>query len=71
MGDEEADVTDGAADGNSQAGEERSGDVNDEANAADVNAEVHGFFFAGKEKIEIGRGGVNDSRGEKETRCGE
>ena len=34
---------------------------------AHIDAEVHGFFFAGEKKIEVGRRGVDGSRGKKET----
>jgi hypothetical protein len=64
---EQADVAYGAANGDSQAGEDRGGDVNDQADAADVNPKVHSFFFAGEEQIEIGSGGVDGGCGSEKS----
>src|SRR6185369_9066714 len=64
--DEEADVADGAADGNCESGEYRGSDVDNEADAGNVHAEVHGFFFAGEQEIEITGGGVNGGGGDGE-----
>ena len=71
VGHEEADVADGAADGNGEAGEHGGGNVDDNAHAGDIHAEVHGFFFPGEQEIEIGSGGVDGSGGDEETEAQE
>src|SRR6266478_1476547 len=67
VGNQEADVADGAADGNGEAGEEGGGDVDEQAHAADIDAEVHGFLFAGEEQIQVGRSGVDSAGGGKKA----
>src|ERR1700694_1214729 len=61
--DEKAYIADSAADRNGEAGENRCGDVDHETDAANIDAEVHGFFFSGEEQIQIGGSGVDGARG--------
>ena len=64
---DETDVADGAADGDGQAGEKRSGDVNHKAHTPNVHAKMHGFLFAGKKNIQIIGGGVDNTRSEEKA----
>ena len=64
---EEADVTDGAADGNSEAGEKRSGEINQEAHVSDVHAEMHGLFFSREKNIQIIGGRVDHADGNEKA----
>ena len=61
------DVADGAADGNGQAGQHRCGDVDDQLDACDVHAEMHGLSLAGEQEVEVGGGGQDGSRRGKEA----
>src|SRR5215470_20348914 len=58
----QADIADGAADGDCKTGERGSGNVHDQAHAANVYTKVHGFLFAGEEEVEIGRSRINHHR---------
>ena len=51
VGNEEANISDGSANGNGEAGKNRCGDVDDEAHTANIDTEMHGFFFAGEEQV--------------------
>src|SRR5258708_3967676 len=63
----QADVADGTADGNSEAGEYRRSDVDHEAHAPNIDAEMHGFFFACKEQVQIRGGSVDRTGGDQEA----
>ena len=66
MRNEQADVADGAADRNGQAGEDGSGDVDDELDAIDIDAQMTGFLFAGEDEIQVGGSGVDRADGDDE-----
>jgi len=56
---EKADVTDRTADADGKTGEDRSGDIDNDADTRHVHAEMHGLFFTGEQEIQVGGGGVN------------
>ncbi len=63
---EQADVTDTAADRNRQSGQERCGNVDDQADPGNVHTEVHGLFFSGEEQIQIRSSGVDNTGRDEE-----
>src|SRR5216683_5987538 len=64
---DQADVADGATHGHSQPGQQRGGNVDDQAHARHVHAKMHRLFFSGEEQVQIGSGGVNCASGNEET----
>ncbi len=51
VGNEKANVANGAANGNGEASKNGRGDIDNEAHAANIDTEMHGFFFAGEEQV--------------------